>query len=471
MTTKRRKPRIDCATLIEELKRRGLGRKTERNSWCPHKPTVKQAEFLNLDCKEALYGGAAGGGKSDALLMAALQHVDKPNYAALILRRSYADLSLPGAIMDRSHTWLRGTAARWNGTDKAWLFPSGARLAFGYLETESDKYRYQSSEFQFIAFDELTQFPETQYRYLFSRLRRAADSDVPMRMRSASNPGGIGHDWVHERFIKSPAEGRVFVPATLDDNPHVDAVEYRKNLAELDETTRLQLEKGVWTRDRGGLIYRFSEANIIKALPKPKNDRDWRRILSIDYGSSQVVPSTAFTVWAFHLHLRAAYLLASSAYAGLTTSTIAAHARALEVVHGRFTKMVGDQGGLGSGYNEEMRAREKIPVQNVEKKDKLGFRKLMRGALEGDAKDGPGIYVLDDKGCNDAWIEEANTLSWNEKGTDAIEGQPDHVTDAGLYGWRECRAYMGREPRIGEKPGPRDYGDRDTDSGNGWKFA
>jgi hypothetical protein len=460
------------ANVVAEAKRRGITLAAKRPTWCPHKPTTKQAEFLVLgDTREVLFGGAAGGGKSDALLMAALQYVDRPNYAALILRKTYKDLALPGAIMDRCGEWLAGTAARWSDTDHAYTFPSGARLAFGYLETEKDKYRYQSSEFQFIAFDELTQFPDTQYRYLFSRLRRSTGSTVPLRMRSASNPGGIGHDWVHERFIKNPGPDCRFVPATLDDNPHVDAVEYRKNLAELDETTRLQLEKGVWTRDRGGLIYRFSEANIIKALPKAKNDRDWRRVLSIDYGSSQVVPSTAFTVWGFHLHLRAAYLLESRAYAGLTTSTIAQHARALELVHGRFTKTVGDQGGLGSGYNEEMRTREKIPVQNVEKKDKLGFRKLMRGALEGDAKDGPGILVLDDKGCNDAWIEEANTLSWNEKGTDAIEGQPDHVTDAGLYGWRECRAYMGREPRIGEKPGQRDYGDRSEPAANGWKYA
>lgn len=461
------------AEILAEAKRRGISLAPKRKRWCPHDPTPRQAEFLALICREALYGGAAGGGKSDALLMAALQYVDRPNYAALILRKTYKDLALPGAIMDRCGAWLAGSGARWSDTDHAWTFPGGARLAFGYLETEKDKYRYQSSEFQFIAFDELTQFPETQYRYMFSRLRRATDSDVPLRMRSASNPGGIGHDWVHERFVKhGPTDDRVFIPATLDDNPHVDAVEYRKNLAELDETTRMQLEKGIWTRDRGGLIYRFSEANLVRALPKPKNDRDWRRVLSIDYGSSQVVPSTAFTVWGFHLHLRAAYLFESRAYAGLTTSTIARHARALETVHGRFTKTVGDQGGLGSGYNEEMRTREKVPVQNVEKKDKLGFRKLMRGALEGTPQDGPGIFVLDDgTGCNDAWINEANELSWNDKGTDAIEGQPDHVTDAGLYGWRECRAYMGREPRPGQQPGPRDYGDSGADDGNGWKFA
>jgi hypothetical protein len=459
------------ASIIAEVKRRGLLLLDRRERWCPHAPTKKQAQFLAVKGREALYGGAAGGGKSDALLMAALQHVDRPNYAALILRRSYKDLALPGAIMDRSHTWLRGTAARWNDHDHAWTFPSGARLTFGYLETEKDKYRYQSSEFQFIAFDELTQFPETQYRYLFSRLRRGADSTIPLRMRAASNPGGIGHDWVFERFVKADARGdRVFVPATLDDNPHVDAIEYRKNLAELDETTRNQLEKGIWTRDRGGLIYRFSEANIIKELPRKKDDAGWSRVLSMDYGSSQVVPSTAFTVWYYHRNLRAAYLVESRAYAGLTTSTIAEHVRALEKVHGNFTKRVGDQGGLGSGYNNELRLRDGIYVHNVEKKDKLGFRKLFRGALEGTPTDGPAILVLDDgSGCNDAWIDEANVLSWNEKGTDAMDGQPDHVTDAGLYGWRECRAYTGQAARSQVQPKPRDYKAMRTSDPNRWR--
>ncbi len=126
------------------------------NPWIPHEPTPKQAEFLLLPDREAFYGGAAGGGKSDALLMAALQYVEVPNYAAILFRRTFADLALPGALMDRSQEWLSGTEARWNERDKTWTFPSGATISFGYLEHENHKYRYQSAEFQFIGFDELT---------------------------------------------------------------------------------------------------------------------------------------------------------------------------------------------------------------------------------------------------------------------------------------------------------------------------
>lgn len=218
----------------------------------------RQQAFLLLNCKEALFGGGAGGGKTDSLLMAALQYVDVPGYAALVLRRTYADLSLPGAIMDRAHDWLQGTDAQWQDVNKTWSFPSGASLTFGYLQGDRDKFRYQGAELQGIFFDELTQFTEDQYLYLFSRLRRLEGVDVPLRMRSASNPGGIGHGWVMERFLPDLtddaiehrfATGRIFIPSLLTDNPHIDQAAYRQSLAELDDVTRDQLEKGLWVTD------------------------------------------------------------------------------------------------------------------------------------------------------------------------------------------------------------------------------
>jgi predicted phage terminase large subunit-like protein len=185
--------------------------------------------------------------------MAALQYVDNPNYAAILFRRTYADLALPGALMDRAAEWLMPTAAKWNEQTKTWKFPSGATVSFGYLETDKHKYRYQGSEFQGIFFDELTQFTEAQFRYLFSRLRRAQGVDIPLRMRSASNPGGEGHEWVYERYVvanKKP--GRIFIPAALGDNPHIDQREYIKSLSELDDITRQQLLEGLWITDPQG---------------------------------------------------------------------------------------------------------------------------------------------------------------------------------------------------------------------------
>lgn len=237
--------------------------------YCPHEPHPRQAVLLALDAKEALYGGAAGGGKSDATLMAALQYVDIPKYSALILRKSYADLSLPDAIMQRAKEWLLGKpGVRWNEAIKSFMFPTSgepSRLTFGFLEGQNDRFRYQGSAYQYVGFDELTQFREDDYRYLFSRIRRPAEvtgeddplTRVPLRMRGASNPGGIGHEWVRQRFIVDGAEkGRIFVPARLADNPSLDAVEYEKALDELDDVTRHQLLHGDWDVRAAGDMFK-----------------------------------------------------------------------------------------------------------------------------------------------------------------------------------------------------------------------
>ena len=237
--------------------------------YIPHKPTTKQLAFLLLDNREALYGGAAGGGKSDALLMGALQYVSRPDYAALLLRRSYTDLALPGALMDRAREWLMPTDARWNDKSKTWTFPSGATISFGYLEQVGAEYRYQSTEFQYIGFDELTQFTENQYRYLFSRLRKRSDVDTPLRMRSASNPGGIGHEWVKQRFIDSDSvdNGRIFISARLPDNPHLDSDSYMQSLQELDPITRRQLLAGDWTARQAGGLFRREWFAVVEEAP------------------------------------------------------------------------------------------------------------------------------------------------------------------------------------------------------------
>lgn len=259
--------------------------------YSPHDPHPPQHAFLLLDdleVLEAFYGGAGGGGKSDAMLMAALRYVDVPGYSALILRKTFADLALPGAIMDRAKGWLAGTDARWNDRDARFTFPSGATLSFGYLQTANDRYRYAGAEFQFIAFDELTQFPELDYRFLFTRLRKPAEgplSAVPLRMRSASNPGGRGHDWVHRRLVKrlpakvkddetpdpfdtpERAAARVYIPAKLTDNPSVDREAYEESLANADQYVRAQILDGDWdARPPGAWVYDHRHLAAVDAL-------------------------------------------------------------------------------------------------------------------------------------------------------------------------------------------------------------
>lgn len=246
------------------------------SQYIPVSPTAKQWAFLLAPVSEALYGGAAGGGKSEVLLMAALQYAGYPGYAALLLRKTYSDLSLPGALMDRALKWLYNTNAHWSDQAKTWTFPGGGSLTFGYLDSLQDKYRYQSAEFQFVGFDELTQFPESDYRYMFSRLRRLATANIPIRMRAASNPGNIGHDWVKQRFMVEQNDDRLFLPAKLEDNPYLAREEYEKSLQNLDPITRQQLLNGDWTARSAGNKFRREWFKIVDVAPvKLRNCRYW----------------------------------------------------------------------------------------------------------------------------------------------------------------------------------------------------
>lgn len=232
-------------------------------------PSPKQTAFLLVGHKEVLYGGAAGGGKSVGLLAAASQYLDVPGYSALLLRQSYKDLALPEALMDIAFQWWKGTDAKWRAKDYTWHFPSGATLTFGYLEREADKYQYQGAAFHFIGFDELTQFEtESRYQYLFSRLRKTTQMDVPLRMRATTNPGGVGHTWVLNRFIRNPEGSRLFIPAGLDDNPFLDQAAYEESLALLDPITREQLRLGNWDIDPRGGMFKRSTMSFVNEAPK-----------------------------------------------------------------------------------------------------------------------------------------------------------------------------------------------------------
>lgn len=225
--------------------------------------------FLLLDdVLEAMYGGAGGGGKTVAMLAAALMYVDVPGYSALLLRRTFPDLNLPKALMDLAHKWLDGTAAKWDAVNHTWVFPSGAKLVFGYCEHVGDEQHFRSAEFQFIGVDEVTEWQESQYTFLFSRLRRPKDMPVPLRMRCATNPGGPGHKWVKQRFIvEGGVEDRVFIPARLEDNPELDQESYKKSLAQLDPLRRKQILEGDWDVSES-LLFQRGWFEIVKSYPK-----------------------------------------------------------------------------------------------------------------------------------------------------------------------------------------------------------
>src|SRR6266542_26817 len=249
----------------------------------PELPSLDQALFLLLDCREAFYGGSAGGGKSAALLMAALQYVDVPGYHALLLRRTFPELEGADGLISQSHAWLgrfKGEVV-WNEQKHRWTFPSGATIEFGHCQDEKDKYTFQGQAFQMVGFDELTHFSETQYEYIgFTRARRTRDVPVPIRTRGASNPGGIGHSWVKSRFISGRKPGVVFVPAKAKDNPGLDVEEYWEGMKDLPEDLRRQLWDGDWDAHEGA-AYQLSADHLVGRFEIPEQ---WERFESMDYG-------------------------------------------------------------------------------------------------------------------------------------------------------------------------------------------
>ena len=269
--------------------------------FCPEEPSLTQKAFLRSSHLEALFGGAAGGGKSSALLMAALQYVDIPDYSAILFRRTYADLSLPGALMDRFLSWVKEhDEVKWNGATYVATFPSGARITFGYLNNQNDYLRYKSSEFQFIGMDEVTEIREFDYRYLFSRLRKPNSgplSEVPLRMRAASNPAP---NWVRQRFITEAeeSEDRVFVPSFLDDNPGIDPVSYRRALQEIDPIERQRLENGDWWAVTSGSLIDRESFIITEPTDLPDfTNPEWCRFWDLAATEpSHVNPDPDFTV-------------------------------------------------------------------------------------------------------------------------------------------------------------------------------
>jgi hypothetical protein len=241
-------------------------------------PTDKQAEYLAASEFEVLFGGSAGGGKSEALVIDALGLWQKaimyPDYRAIIFRPSFPELRELERRMQEIYPFV-APGAVFNKTDHAWKFPSGAEIYTSYLASDDDRYRFQTFEFQFIAFEELTQWAtDACYVYLFSRLR-SSNPNLKCVMRSNCNPGGRGHEWVKQRWgirdhggptlsrqIVTLDSGetrsitRRFIPARLSDNPYLGA-DYEATLALLPAMEQRALRQGRWdVIEIPGAIYR-----------------------------------------------------------------------------------------------------------------------------------------------------------------------------------------------------------------------
>ena len=251
-----------------------------------------QEEFLAAGETDVLYGGAAGGGKSYAMLIDPLRFAHRSAHRAIILRRSMPELR---ELIDKSRELYPKAfpGAKYKEVEKMWTFPSGAKMEFGFLERDADVYRYQGQAYSFIGFDEITHLPtEFAWNYLASRLR-TTDSEIEVYMRCTANPGGSGAHWVKKRYIDpSPpnesfrgADGltRKFIPARLQDNPYLATDgRYEQMLKALPPTQRQQLLEGNWDVAEGAAFVEFNPFDhVITPFEIPIG---WERTKGIDYG-------------------------------------------------------------------------------------------------------------------------------------------------------------------------------------------
>lgn len=260
------------------------------------KVTEKQKLFIDAKESEVLFGGAAGGGKSygqvvDALLFALLY----PGSKQLILRRTFAELEK--SLIRAALALYPREVYTFNSSTHTGRFKNGSVIDFGYCATENDVYQYQSAEYDVIRFDELTHFTEAQYVYLISRVRGA--NSYPKQIKSSTNPGGIGHAWVKERFIDNAEPGvafvgedgmdRIFIPSLLDDNRFLVRGDpnYKKRLLALPEREKRALLYGDWNIFDGQYFSEFRrDKHVIAPFEVP---RGWRRYRTIDYGLDRLV--------------------------------------------------------------------------------------------------------------------------------------------------------------------------------------
>jgi len=251
-----------------------------------------QTDFLAAGEKDVLYGGAAGGGKSYAMLIDPLRYAHKKAHRALILRRSMPELR---EMIDKSRELypLAFQGAKFREVEKLWNFPSGAKVEFGFLERDADVYRYQGQAYSWIGFDEITHLPtEFSWNYLASRLR-TTDPEIQTYLRCTANPGGVGSHWVKKRYIEPSKHNtgfkgndglsRKFIPAKLADNPYLahDGI-YEQMLKSLPPIQRRQLLEGNWDVAEGAAFVEFdTQVHVIPPFELPVG---WERTKGVDYG-------------------------------------------------------------------------------------------------------------------------------------------------------------------------------------------
>lgn len=278
----------------------------------PYVPTPKQIMFHQSAADEVLFGGAAGGGKSRAIVQDAYARCMMfPNCTAYLFRRTYPELE--DTLIKEACRCIPKTIGKYNNGRHEMAFPNGSKMLFRHCAFESDVNDYQGAEIDFLYFDELTHFTRPIYDYLKTRLRTKAGNGITPCVRSSSNPGSIGHGWVKSYFVdiikpygalykeKIWIESRnhyevvtrQYIPSLAKDNPHINDA-YIRELEKKPDALRRALLLGDWDAFEGQVFIEFKDdpahyldrknTHVIMPFQIPLH---WPRYVGFDWGYSK----------------------------------------------------------------------------------------------------------------------------------------------------------------------------------------
>lgn len=421
---------------------------------------------------DAFLGGGRGGGKSSALALLALRHIEQYGNKARILyiRRTYKGLADFELLTRELFGMVYGTAARYNGAEHIWKFPNGGYLELGQLESHSDYAKYQGRSFTLLLVDEAGQFPTPDLLdILRSNLR--GPKDVPIRMIVAANPGGTGHHWLAKRYVFQAGPWKTFLemkskrqwvycPSTFAGNQFIDREQYSDQLQSScpDDPELLRAwVHGDWAVNRGAYFASVLDEsrNAVDpwtAIPETYG-RKWETYLSHDFGSS--APSATYIIAkspggeAFEKFFPRDSLILVDELAtakrdrpneglGWTVPILAEEIVAMckrwdiQPI-GCADDAIFAKTGSGAGSISDEFVRSGVRFSPAKKADRLTGWNIMRRLLADAGKpDMPGLYIS--RGCEYFW-QTVPYLGRDPKRTEDVDSQsPDHGADAARYG-------------------------------------
>jgi len=267
-----------------------------------------QQAFLKCPVFEVLYEGTRGPGKTDALIMDYAQHVGKgfgADWVGILFRQQYPMLA---DVVGKTKKWFPQffPSATFNEAKMYWGWPSGERLYLRHIERDTDYYKYHGHSYPWIAFEELTTWPnDTCYRLMMS-CSRSTNPNMPRKYRSTTNPYGVGHNWVKARFRLPAPHGQIIGRTVIDgNNPPRVAIHghirenkilmkadpdyiHRIEAAARNPSERAAWIDGSWDIIAGGMFDDLwaPEFHILPDIPMAAIPKGWRLNRSYDHGQS-----------------------------------------------------------------------------------------------------------------------------------------------------------------------------------------